>query len=172
MWKSWLCLLLAWLAVTFCGGVRLEGKGAFATDESAGFFRYCENKYHSDPGCLRLNQPYSWWAAQMPGTDARNYICAALGLFEGKGLAIKEVTLQQLNSQKYVPYYYQVPGTPLAIWLVMRIFGGQSVFPYFCFIALMHLFTASGVCVLARFYFNREFYVLVQVFSAYAACRS
>jgi hypothetical protein len=159
-WQSWICLLLVWLSVTLAGAIRIQEKGALASSETATFFRYCIGKYHSNPGSLRLQDSYAQWAAELPGTDAYNYICAGLGLFDGKGLAIKEVASQDLGSHNYVPYHCQVPGTPFAVWLVMRFFGNYSVCAYFCFISIIHLLTAALVCVLARQHFNRESLVL------------
>jgi hypothetical protein len=78
-------------------------------------------------------------------SDVFNYLRTGLGFADGHGLNIKMVTLDDPNSHTYIACYHQGPG------LFIKIFGQDSVLPYFLFISIAHFGTAVLNCILASF---------------------
>jgi hypothetical protein len=158
-WRSVLGLFAIWLFTNCVLVNRLQTLGAFSTLETTKLFEYAQIKYHTDPGSLRLDQSYTRWALNVEPSDAYNYLRAGLGFADGRGLNIKAITFEDPDSHNYIPYYYQAPGTPVAIGTFIKLFGTNSVLPYFVFVSTVHFFTALLTCFLASFYLAGEVYI-------------
>jgi hypothetical protein len=157
--RSMLVLFVVWILANCVFIERLQTLGAFSTTETSKLFEYAKDKYHTDPGSLRLDQSYTRWALNLPPSDAYNYLRTGLGFADGRGLNIKAITFEDPDSHNYIPYYHQGPGTPVAIGTIIKLFGRDSVLPYFLFISTIHFLTVMLTCFFARFFFVDEAYV-------------
>ncbi len=163
--KSSLCrivlpMVLVWLIACCLLADRLNHYGAFASAGMTKTLEYLKEIEQADPGSVRLNQSYSQWALALNLTDASNYIKVGLGFAEGKGLSRKNISPADPNNKTYMPYYFQSPGTPLVIGIMIKLFGEHSVLPYFILMATAHLITALLTCILASYYVEGDGYIL------------
>lgn len=152
----WLLVLLVWCTCSFIMAVRLQTLGAFATAATSQTLHYTQSTYGSDPAHLGLDRSYAQWALGLLGTDQGNYLRAALGFADGKGLRMKMITAANPACRDYMPYYFQSPGTPLVIGICIKLFGDRTVLPYFVFSVLLYLATAIIASLLARRFFASE----------------
>jgi hypothetical protein len=158
-WRFILAFAVIWFITNVVIVQRIETYGAFSTFETSKLFEYAKSNYHTDPGSLRLNQSYTRWALNLLPSDAYNYLRAGLGVADGRGLNIKMISPKDPTSHKYLPYYHQGPGTPVSIGTFIKLFGQESVWPYFLFISTIHFMTALCVCYFARLFLKNERYI-------------
>ena len=163
--KSSLCriilpLLLVWLIVCSIAAYRLNCYGAFASVSMTKTLEYLRDFEQATPGSVRLNQSYSQWAIALNLTDTANYIKTGLGFAEGKGVSLKNISPASPDNKTYMAYYFQSPGTPVVIGVMVKLFGEHSVLPYFFLIAAVHFMTALFACVLASYYIEGDAYIL------------
>jgi hypothetical protein len=154
-----LCILS--VAIDFFMLSRLESLGAFSTVETQKLFAYTEKTYNSLPGELRLASSYKDWALGLTGCDGFNYIRAGLSVAANRGLSIQDITVQNPENKKLIPYYFQGPGTPLIIGAVIKLFGDQNISAYFILVSALHFFSALITCWLASFFINDSRYVFL-----------
>lgn len=155
-----LLLIAVWLITIGVITYRVQTLGAFATRSMSDTLEYTSSISQARPGNVRLTQPYSQWAFALDFTDPANYIKTGLGFADGKGVTFKNIDPKNPAQVSYIPYYYQSPGVPVAIGTVIKIFGTQSILPYFIIVLVVHFATALLTCVLASLFFKDDRYIL------------
>lgn len=155
-----LVLLLVWIAASGILVYRLDKLGAFTSVGSRKILKYVKNYAQANPASVRLNQSYSQWALALNGTDASNYIKAGLGFAERKGVSIKEISPEHPDAKTYFPYYYQSPGAPIVIGIMIKLFGERQILPYYLLILAIHFISALLTCVLASRFVTGSGYIL------------
>jgi hypothetical protein len=158
--RVFLCLLVIWLITVVLLVYRVNTAGAYASLGFKHCLDYLKAELKVDPSSVRLNQSYVQWALALNGSDSSNYIKTGLGFADGKGLNYKNITAEEPDKKSYIPYYYQGPGVPIIIGTMIKLFGAQSVEPYFILVVLVHLATTLGTCILASEFFTDRIYIL------------
>ncbi len=153
-------LFLVWLITSGIIIYRLQTMGAFASVSGTKLLNYIKTHSTLDPGSLRLNQSYTQWALALNMTDPANYIRAGLGFADGKGVSLKNITPEHPTNQTYLPYYFQSPGTPIVIGIMIKLFGQNSILPYFILILSIHWLTALLACLLSARFISDHRYIL------------
>ncbi len=154
-----LSLLVVWLIA--CGIIiyRLNTYGAFASLCGKKTLEYIREIGQGDPGSVGLDQSYTQWALALNLTDASNYIKVGLSFADGKGVSFKDISKQDPYRRRYLPYYFQSPGTPVVIGTMIKMFGEKSVLPYFILVLGMHFLTTLLVCFLGSKFVQESAYV-------------
>jgi len=152
-------LFIAWVITSSLIVHRIDTLGAYSSLCSTKALEYIKEVGQADPASVRLNQSYSQWALALNMSDPSNYIKTGLGFAEGKGVSLKNITPADPHSNKYLAYYFQAPGTPIVIGTMIKLFGAQSVWPYFILIATVHFITALLTCVLASRFIKENAYI-------------
>ncbi len=152
-------LFVVWLITIAILTYRLNTLGAFASLGVTRCLEYVKDVGQADPSSIRLNQSYSQWALALNMTDPSNYIKTGLGFADGKGLNLKNISPADPNNKTYMPYYFQGPGTPIVIGAMIKLFGEQTVLPYFILVVCVHLLTAFLTCILASKFFKDRIYI-------------
>lgn len=153
-------LFLTWLITSAVIVYRLQTLGAFASVSATKTLNYLKTHTQLDPGNLRLNQSYKQWALSLNMTDPANYIKVGLGIVDGKGVNLKNLSPENHDYPTYMPYYFQAPGTAIIIGLMIKLFGAGSIVPYFILIFFVHWLTALLTCLLASRFINDYRYIL------------
>ena len=159
-WHILLPLLIVWLITSAVLVDRLQSQGAYASLSMRNVLQFVAAVGHAHPETIRLNQSYTQWALALNCLDPSNFIRAGLGLAEGEGVSIRNISPGDPDNQTYIPYYFQAPGAPIVIGTFIRLFGERCVLPYCIFIFVVHFLTALLTCVLASRYFEDDRYVL------------
>jgi len=152
-------LFIVWLVASGIIIYRINTRGAYASIGSTDALNYIKEVGQADPASVRLNQSYSQWALALNMSDPSNYIKTGLGFAEGKGVSLKNITPEDPHSNKYLAYYFQAPGTAIVIGTMIKLFGEQSVWPYFILIAGIHFITALLTCILASRFIKEDVYI-------------
>jgi hypothetical protein len=152
-------LFAVWLFMIGVVTYRIQTLGACASVCSTELFQRTMKISQARPDNLRLNQPYSQWACALNFTDPATYIKTGLGFADGRGVSFKNINSEDPAQPKYLPYYFQSPGTPIMIGIIIKLFGEQSVLPYFVVILTIYFVTALLASVLASLFIEGDGYI-------------
>jgi hypothetical protein len=152
-------LLAVWLVAIWVIAYRIHTFGACASVSVTETLQHAMQVSQVRPDKLRLDQPYTQWALALSHTDPAVYIKTGLGFADGKGVSFKDISPEAPNNPSYLPYYFQSPGTPVFIGVIVKLFGEQSVLPYFLVVLTIYFLTAVLACFLASQFIEGDTYI-------------
>ncbi|PWT99205.1 MAG: hypothetical protein C5B53_05695 [Candidatus Melainabacteria bacterium] len=152
-----LTLLLIWIVLAIFLAWRIDRYGAYASHsvERGLHFYYSKNSLVR-PESLRLHKGYKEWALNLYGTDPSEYTRVGLAWADGQGIALKNISPENPDSQSATPYWWQAPGTGFFIGLFIKLFGRQHIWSYFIFICWLYFSCVTATYLLARQYVDRK----------------
>ena len=123
-WRRWLVVGAAFIA---------------AHGASAAYYahRYSEGRVAVAAGPLTLDMPFDDWAAATMGADSSAYLRTAENVAAGNGVVIQ---VPGASPARIEPFFYWGPGAPLALGGWLKLSGGDTMFTFFLFAALVQFF--------------------------------